>query len=304
MRPHVAGTCIAISRVAMRLSEAITIYLAIGAPFGVRYFFHAQAGEHGFRKMWKAAAAGFSWPLVVWRILVAHFAQSSSEEIADSVSKNHDERVHDAKRRFLASIHALSDLTADASGPVHEDLERAAFILLENVDTYVGLAPAINDVAVDDSPKEHARELFRIAGRKGDDLLLAAQCAHRRNASRMIEHYTRARNLLVHSIADLREAVERVRPQIDANGVSEQRLGMAAVELYKNAFDLLSLMEDDENAMRIAELLNRELSRLRRLEIMETRSVLTQDIGEELCRAHTSRPSHAPLSSESTLAQG
>jgi hypothetical protein len=302
--PHIAGTSIAISRVAMRLSEAITIYLATGAPFSVRYFLHAQAAERRVLKVLKAVAAGLSWPLVVWRILVGRFAQSSSAAIADSVSKNHEEKIQGAKRRLLAAIHALSELTADASGTVHEDLERTAYVLRENVETYVGLAPAVNEAAVDGSPKEHAKELFRIAGRKGDDLLLATRCAHRRNVARIVEHYTRARILLVHAIADLREAVERMRPQIVANGIAERRLSVAAVELYKHAFDLLSLMGDDEAAMRIAELLNRELSRLRRLEIMETRTVLTQDQGEELCKAHTSRPPHAPLSSESTLAQG
>ena len=302
--PRIAGTSIAIFRVAMRLSETITIYLAIAAPFGVRYFLHAHSSERRVLKMLKAVAAGLSWPLVVSRSLFTSFAPSTSAAMADDLLQDHEEEIHNAKQRLLAAILALSELTASARGSVHEDLERTTYLLREDLETYIGLAPSVNEATMDSSPAEHAKEFFRIAGRKGDDLLLAARCAHHRNAARIVEHYSRARIRLVHSIADLREAVERMRPQIVASNFSERTLRMASVELYKNAFDLLSLMGDEEAAMGIAELLNRELSRLRRLEIMETRSGLTQDKGEEPCKAHTSRLPSAPLSSESTLARG
>ena len=286
----------------MRLSETITIYLATGAPFGVSYFLHAQVGEGRVLKILKAVSAILFWPLAALRILVTRHSQTASAAIADNVSRNHEEKIHNAKRRLLAASHAVSELTANAGGTMHEDLERAVFILRENLETYVGLAPSVDEAAFEGSPQEHAKELFRIAGRKGDDLLLATRCAHRRNVARIVEHYARSRILLVHAIADVREAVERMRHQIVANGIAERSLCMVSMELYKCTFDLFSLMGDEEAAMRIAELLNRELSRLRRLDIMETRKVLTQEKGDEPCKAHTSRPPRAPLPRESTLA--
>jgi hypothetical protein len=301
---RLAGISIAILIVAMRLIETITIYLAAGAPFSVSSLLHAPQNERRGINVLKAVTAGLLWPLAVLKLLVSRDREPASVAPTDISSIALDEKIDGAKRGLVAAIHKLSELAATVRGPAHVDLARAICVLRENVETYVGLSPAVcmSDVAGPSS--EQASELFRVAGRKGDDLQLATRCARRRNLARIVEHYTRARFVLIHAIADVREALDRLRPAMVATGVSEQQLRNTARELYRNAFDLFSLMGDDEAAMRVAELLNRELSRLRRLEMMESRNESLRDTGEEPCKAHTSRQPRARLSDQSTLARG
>jgi hypothetical protein len=299
-----AGISVAILIVAMRLIETITIYLAAGAPFAVSYLLHASGSERRAIKLSRALAAGLLWPVAFIKLLIGTKAPRPSKAPANSSSIELEQKIDGAKRGLLAAIHKLSELAADVRGPGQDDLARVTCVLRENVETYVGLSPAIclSDDVVPSS--DQASELYRVAGRKGDDLMLATRCARRRNLARIAEHYTRARFVLIHAIADVREALDRMRPSMVATGVTEQELRITAGELYRNAFDLFSLIGDEEAAMRVAELLNRELSRLRRMEVMESRNVSKKDTGEEQCRAHTSRPRPAHLSDQSTLARG
>lgn len=282
----------------------ITIFLAIGAPFGVRYFLHPQAGEQYGLRVLKSITQGLSWPLFVWRILIPRIAGSSTVANDDDIVSNHEKSIHEKERGLLASIHALRELTTNAFGFDDRDLICATLVLRQQVETFVGLSLAANKAAADGYSNEYARDLFSIAGREGDDLLLATRCANRRNSTRITEHCKRARNLLIHSVADLHEALDRLLPRIVANESSERRLRLAAVELSKNTFDLLMLMKDEDAAMKIADLLNRQLSRLRRLEITSTRVELSKETGEVKCNARTSRLSQPPLSSESKFIQG
>lgn len=303
-KPDSAGTSVAVSPLAMRLSETIIIYLATGAPFSVSYFLHKRERERTIRGFLGAVAAGVLWPFTALRILVAEYSHSTATTLADRASRKHEENIQYAKRRLLASLHALSELATSAGGRMNKELERVACVLRESVETYVGLAGAVEGAAVGISQTEHALDFFRIAGLKGDDLMLATRCAQRRNIARIIEHHSRARVQLVNGIADIREAVERTGPSKPANGLANARLRLETVEIYKHAFNLLSLMGDQDAAMRIAKLVNQERSQLRRSGLTEAHAESPHETGEEPCTANTSRPTHAPLPNEATMAQG
>ena len=113
---------------------------------------------------------------------------------------------------------------------------------------------------------ERETELFRLAGRKGEDLLLAGRCVRRRNIRRIVLHQARSRTGLLHALAEVREIVGLVAAT--ANAGAARHLSVATLRFYASAFDLLSLLEDESAATSVARLLDAECARLRRLEAL------------------------------------
>jgi hypothetical protein len=279
----------------MRLSETITIYLAAGAPFAVSYFLHARRDRGRAHLMLKAIAAGLLWPLAALRLVLARQPQPSPEEVGAQL---HETKLDETKRSLLAALREVSQLSSEAFGAACEKLERAACVLRDSVEKYIGLAQAAAEASEDAPPDEREMELCRVAGRRGDDLLMAGRCVHRRNVARLKEHHARARTQLLHALAEIGEAVEIELQPMAANAAAAHRLSLAILRLYGQAIDLLSLSDDASAAMRAAQLLNQECARLRRLQAAE------HEKGEESCTTHTARPSLASLSNRTPLAQG
>ncbi len=307
----VDGTCVALSPFAMLLSETITIYLAVAAPFAVSCFLRLRNSRRRPQLLLKSVAAGLLWPLAALRFLLTHARHQTARatQRSESISNRQEIQIEEAKRSFLHALYEVRERAQDKPDSENEKLERAAYVLRDSVEKYVGLADAVKDDAIDDEPDARELELFRIAGRKGEDLLLAGRCAHRHNVKRVREHHRRARTELLHALAEVGEAASFVRPAAAANAASARRLSIATLRLYGRAVDLLSLLEDEDAALKVARLLDQECARLRRLqtdEAGEAGKASKLEIGEdESCAAHTSRPSLAPLSGERTLqAQG
>ncbi len=139
----------------------------------------------------------------------------------------------------------------------------------ECVERYVGLALACEGARTDASPSERELELCRLAGGAGDDLLLAGRCIHRRNVTRLFAHRERARAELIHALAGVREEAGRPRAGAQPSGsfdAAARRASESLLRALARAGELLSLLEDEEAARRVARLLDAECARLRRLE--------------------------------------
>lgn len=290
----------------MRLSETITIYLAVGAPFAVSYFLRQQAAAGRAHLLLKTTVTGLLWPLVAMKILYARLRRAlmRAKLNEEPALQPHAEKIDGARRNLLGALHAVRELATDAPGVESEKLERAVYVLRDSVEKFVGLAQAVKETRPDGAPDERELELCRIAGRKGDDLLLAGRLAHRRNVARLREHHARARTELLHALAEIREAADGLHPATAANLEAARRLSVETLRLYGRAVDLLSLMEEASAAMSVAQLLNQECARLRRMPAAEEAQASGYETGEGLCTAHTSRLSRAPLSRETRLAQG
>ncbi|MBC7912420.1 MAG: hypothetical protein H7Y30_18075, partial [Pyrinomonadaceae bacterium] len=236
------------------MSETITIYLAVAAPFAVSYFLRQRHCQQHAQLFLKSVSAGLLWPLAAIRYLLARARQQTlrATRQPETISNRQEMQVEEAKRSFLNALYEVRARAPDKSGSENEKLERAAYVLRDSVEKYVGLADAVKDDAIDDEPDARELELFRIAGRKGEDLLLAGRCAHRHNVKRVREHHTRARTELLHALAEVGEAASFVRPAAAANAASARRLSIATLRLYGRAVDLLSLLEDEDAALKVA----------------------------------------------------
>jgi hypothetical protein len=142
----------------------------------------------------------------------------------------------------------------------------------ESVERYAGLALAVAHTDADAPPTERELELCRIAGRKGDDLLLAGRCFHRNNFTRLVAHRERAREELLHALAEVREA--HTEQRADARRASSDaslaaRLSEATLQVCARAVELFSAFDDRASAARVARLLDAECARLRRLQLAD-----------------------------------
>jgi hypothetical protein len=139
-------------------------------------------------------------------------------------------------------------------------------------------------------------ELCRIAGRGGDDLLVAGRCVHRRNVTRLVAHRGRASSELVHALAAVRESAHRIDPPAPASDSSEQlraagarripadprRTSEALSRALSRVAELLSLFDERAALVSVARMLDAECARGRRAESAAFRPGGGPE-GEETC---------------------
>jgi hypothetical protein len=149
-----------------------------------------------------------------------------------------------------------------------EELEQSIRSAREGTEKYVGLTLALAEMKLDDAPAGREMELCRIAGREGEDLLLAGRCIHRRNVSRLVASHARARTELLHTLAAVREINGDRLNTASPLTMAAQHLSVAVLKFYGQAINLLSLLEDETAARATARLLDAECARLRKLEAL------------------------------------
>ncbi|HYY56834.1 MAG TPA: hypothetical protein VE842_05835 [Pyrinomonadaceae bacterium] len=275
--------------------EAITIYLAAGAPFGVSHFLRGH-GEARPVALFRAAWAALLWPvaaaaattLMLARRRKANERAAHDDNDGGAFRAEDEEKIEQARRRALAALFGVEELTGAIPGVERERSERVAREVRESVERYTGLVLGAAGVSADARPQGREMELCRIAGRKGDDLLLAGRCLHRRNVARLLAHRERARSSLLHSLAEVRELMDEASAR--KYTTAARHASVAILRFYGCAVNLLSLLEDEAAARATLRLLDAECARLRRLEAAGTqRSQDEHPIGEEVCTPHAHR---------------
>jgi len=196
----------------MRMIEAITIYLAAGAPFGVSYFLQReQKSRASALTLLRATGTALLWPLAAVTIVLARrrWRTDAATAASDtSLSTPDEEKIEQARRQLLATLRKVEALAQSLSDKERRRSERAAFLIRETLEKYVGLTLGTSGISADARPAAREMELCRISGRAGDDLLLAGRCIHRRNVARLLAHRERARTHLLHALAELRELTD------------------------------------------------------------------------------------------------
>jgi hypothetical protein len=270
----------------MRLIEAITIYLAAGASFGVYDFLRERNLRRRVPALLKPARAAILWPLVAAKFLFLRASEGGTHlRINEQTSAHSSTKIWRAQDKLLASLYRFAELAQVSFGRESSKTERASHAVREVVEKYVGLTLAAQEIDMDAAPTKREMEIARVAGRTGDDLRLAGRCVHRRNASRLGAHRARARTELLHTLAEIREITSGAAAL--ANVVAARNLSVATVRFYGHAFNLLSLLKDEAAAASVARLLDAECGRLRRLEALSLKE--TRVTEEELCTTHARR---------------
>ncbi len=306
------GTIIALTLFAMRLSETITIYLAAGAPFGVHYYLREQTGARRVEKFLKAACATILWPVAATTtaLLFARTsratrpAQTITEADADG-SAQAKQKIEARTRSLLASLYRIEKL---ARMPVNSaeavKMDQAVRATRERIESYVGLTLAATSADFDGPPSAREMEICRIAGRSGDNLLIAGRCIHRRNAARLIAHQQRARRELLNNLGAINEHSNGADSATIASADDAQYMSVEIVRFYAHAIDLFSLLEDQSAAVSAASLLDAECARLRRLENFVAEQTHSGAQGDVECKHAHHSAFTGPSQTATILTQG
>jgi hypothetical protein len=195
----------------MLLSELFIIYFAAAAPFGVSRFLSEHAGGARTRPaLRKAALVAFAWPVTLLRSLLGRAASRGKATAEDESDAPDSRAVEQATRAAVNALRAVEDLFACADESLLSEARHALYNARGCVERYSGLALACASTDAGAGPSPREMELCRIAGRAGDDLLVAGRCVHRRNAARLFAHRERARAELLRALADVRAVTDEM----------------------------------------------------------------------------------------------
>ena len=290
---------------AMRLTETMTIYLAAGAPFGVSAYLREQSQTSGeARRLARAAAATLFWPVALMAILFRSNRHPVDDEAVDTGARR-ESKIDESTRAFMRSVQKTLELARTPQRRAAE-MERTLYALRESVEQYVGLARSQAEEDFDGAPVKHEMELNHIAGRRGDDLIVAGRCVHRRNVSRLIARRRRARTRLLHALAELR-VEEGNFPDGDGAGErmdGRREMAEARLEIFNRAIDLLSLLDDTSAVACAARLMDAECSRLRRLQEANRGEALECASMEKRCTEQRPQLIFRDRPRETTFSQG
>lgn len=276
----------------MRLSEIIIIYLATAAPVGVAFFLRRPAGASRLTPLLaQSVGVALLWPLTMLPLLFPRLRFGARREVSAGASSRlaGERRIEEAKRSLISAINATEDFAEKGRVEEAGEAERHAFFAArESVERYAGLSLAAADVEQEAEPSESEMELCRLAGRAGDDLLLAGRCIHRRNVSRLLAHRRRARAELLQALASLRMASKQEHDETTMRRLSELLLCV-----FSRAVELFSHLDDAQAALAAARLLDTECARLHRHETESEAAPLCAH-GEEPCTtpARLNTPGH------------
>jgi hypothetical protein len=279
----------------MIVSDLFIIYLAAAAPFGVaRFLSEHTGGARVGAALFKAAGAALAWPFTSLPRLLRRLASLRMKEETNERRLPDARRLEEVKRAAVNALRSVEDLLADA-GALDEEAERhKLYAARECVERYAGLAVACASASADARPTRREMELCRIAGRGGDDLLVAGRCVHRRNVTRLVAHRERASSELVHALAAVRETAHGIYPP--ASYASEQLRAACARRIpadprrtsevlsraLSRVVELLSLFDERAALVSVARMLDDECGRARRAESAAAENVGGIE-GEEPC---------------------
>lgn len=252
----------------MRYSEIITVYLAVGAPFAAEHLLKNDSTERFALRLLRAACVMLLWPLALSLRLMRGKLSRRHEAEDEAAMRQALDRAEQAKESLLASLYNVHELAREVwDGLDGPRLERETRAVCESIERYTGLSLAASAVDFNGPPSGRELELCRVAGRTGEDLLLAGRCIHRRNSAQLMAHRERSRTELLKSLASVRELCADAPRAASTQTVRARRhLSVAVIKFYGHALNLLSVLEDEGAALCVARLLDAECARLRRLE--------------------------------------
>ena len=262
-RQRIDGTTVALLRVVMRLSEAITLYLAAAAPFGVAFFLRPYPpARTGTRALALAALAGLAWPATTL-LLLARKSTGGGARSSALEETSEEKRVESGVRAVACALSDVGELFGAASGEKGERLSHALFAARRAVERFAGLALVARGVSETAAPAPRELELCRAAGRTGEDLRLAGRCTHRRNVLRLLLHRERARNEMLHALAEVGETARTLAHEAHAPRPAPHELSGALLRAYDLALEVLTGLDDERAVAGVRRLIDAERAHLR-----------------------------------------
>lgn len=247
----------------MRLSEAITLYLAAAAPFGVAFFLrrHTPARIRP-RALALAALAGLAWPATTL-LLLARKSNGGRAESSEAEETTEEKTVESGVRAVAAALSCVGELCGTSSAEEGGRLSYALFAARRAVERFAGLALIARGVSATGEAAPRELEFYRAAGRTGEDLRLAGRCTHRRNVLRLLLHRERARNEMLHALAEVGETARTLTQDTRAARPAPRELSAAVLRAYDLTLEVLARLDDERALAGVQRLIEAERAHLR-----------------------------------------
>lgn len=251
----------------MRLTELLTIYLAVGAPFGFARLFDAHF-KMSFKLLVKAIGVALTWPVAALRF--GFSLARDADEIAqhdDGEEATLDREQWRARREFEEALYRLGEILPVWENSVSRRSFDASFqALLMATEQHFHLWLALRRMSADVAPLPLALELCRLSGRAGDDLNIAANCIHRQNIARLKARCAKSANELTTALTHFQSAADDHALNALLNHAVNVAYRQAMLTLCCSAIELFSQLGDSVMATKTGRLLNTECAKLRRSE--------------------------------------
>lgn len=167
----------------MTFTEFLTIYLAIGAPFGAYYFLKKRLKDPNLFLILKSVAVTLIWFVFAARLIKYHLLLIQNTQSNANLDFLRGSKIEAASQNLQKAYAKLPSCKASIS----------FFEFRETLERYIGLTLAVQSSSLSSPAPEHELEIFRIAGFEKGDLQLAGKLFHRKNYSRLHHHQERAR---------------------------------------------------------------------------------------------------------------
>jgi hypothetical protein len=271
----------------MRLVDFIVIYLAAGAPFAARQLM-GTSGPRTVLPVLKSVANGITWPLSLLNYLSGRSdTEQTTSTAVDTVSPRCSVDV--ALVQLVNHLDLLSIsifFNTDPQSSAFEDVIKRVRLAAEK---YAALTLAVGEMAHDDSPAPHQIELARIAGRTGDDLLIAGICAHRQCFLKLAAQRTKSRNELFDVLNKLLELVYDSANSRHRRFATASKARVAVAEFYYSIRRLFQAAGDETTADLVAASYNRSTTSKLLAPLLYRKHGVTSS-GEELCMTDLDNP--------------
>lgn len=203
---HPDGTGVAL-KTSVNIFDAIIIYFACGAPFGVYYFLMNRDRLPAGRLTLRSLLEWIIWPASAVKMI------GRTNFVAGRTKANFD------------SLPELDAETDEKVGEIQKSLEQmfyrdgaaskiSIYMFREVFDRYAGLSLALG--VMDKAEETPEAAIFRLANHR--DVTLASICLKRRNRSLLVAHHKQAREDFIDTVDRLAEsAKERTDTWISIN---------------------------------------------------------------------------------------
>lgn len=259
-----AGITIA-QAIFMRLTEILTIYLAIGAPFGVARFFDARSGS-GARVLLEAIGSALAWPVTALRLSRSLTTTSAAKADAQAETVLGLAQLR-ARGAFEEALRRVEETESALEKPlIRRDFERSLRALLSAIDQHYHLRSALQKMSIDAAPVPLAVELCRLSGRAGDDLAIAAACIHRQNKAHLNARCAQSADELIAALKHFQITADEYVPDGLVSYAAQLAHRQTMLTLYCLAVELLSWLDDRTTAVRAGRFVDVECAKLRLIE--------------------------------------
>lgn len=167
----------------MSLSEFLTIYLAIGAPFGVYYFLKERGETVSLTLILKSVGAALIWFLFAPQLFKERLLKVQIAPPKAALEFFPQERLETISQNLQNAFAEFSK----------NEISTSYFEFRETLERYIGLTLAVQNSSLNGAIAEHELAVFRLARREKRDLQIAGKIIHRKNYLRLQQHLAIAR---------------------------------------------------------------------------------------------------------------